>query len=72
METKTCPKCGKQMIRRYRDYILCTYPPQLVWYWWCGCGHIEPGGVEGTPLPEETAQQEWERANDAALPAPPA
>ena len=72
METKTCPKCGKRMIRRYRNYALATYPLQRPWDWWCGCGYGEEGGVERELTLDEMAQREWEMINDVALPAPPA
>jgi len=63
METKPCPSCGKLMIRCYANYILCTYPPQHPYDWWCGCGHSEAGGVERCELPKNTLMRQWEAAN---------
>jgi len=64
METhKICPVCGSKMIKRYENYVLTTYPPQYPWYWWCGCGHTEPGGVERGMTAEEIDRIEWEIIN---------
>jgi len=65
LETKKCPKCGKNMIKRYGNVFL-TKPPTYLWYWWCRCGHIGPGGIE--KLEENTSDKEfyeklWEEAN---------
>ena len=62
-ETKTCPACGKNMIRRSKDLVLLTYPGKRVWYWWCACGHAEHGGSESPRTEEEIARAEWERVN---------
>ena len=72
METKTCPKCGKQMIRRYRDYVLLTYPVQRPWDWWCGCGYSEEGGIELDKTEDQIVREQWEIVNDASVPTPPA
>jgi hypothetical protein len=64
METKTCPKCGKKMIKRYTNEVLTSYPPQYPWNWWCGgCGHTERGGIERGRSMEDGYQQAWEAAN---------
>ena len=63
MKTKVCPVCGKKMIKRYKDYVLMSYPPQYPWYWWCGCGHEEPGGVERGIAAEEMVMAAWREIN---------
>lgn len=61
--SKACPECGKLMIRRWTGTELLTYPPGYPWYWWCGCGHEEEGGVERAKTEEEIARKEWEALN---------
>ena len=63
VEIKRCPQCGKKMIRRYRPYVLCSYPSLHPWDWWCGCGYSEVGGVERSMTLEEMVRREWEGAN---------
>ena len=60
-ETKPC-KCGKKMIKRYGGMLL-TYPTQLCYDWWCGCGHTETGGTETQKTEEEILKEKWEEAN---------
>jgi len=60
---KTCPKCGKNMIRKYMDITLTSYPPLFHWQWWCACGHEENGGVDVIMYPQELDRQRWLEAN---------
>jgi hypothetical protein len=62
-QTKPCPVCGKKMIRKYRHYIMATYPASHPWDWWCGCGHKEEGGIERGITPDEALRIQWEEAN---------
>ncbi len=63
-ETKKCPKCDKNMIKRDGSIVLTSYPPQYPWHWWCGgCGHVEKGGIRSGQTSDEIYQKEWERAN---------
>jgi len=71
METATlieegpkCPKCGMKMIKRYEGYVLTLYPAQYPWYWWCGCGHTEEGGIEVGETEPQSARKEWEILNN--------
>ena len=62
---KRCPKCGKSMIKRHRNSVYLTDPPQRPWYWWCGgCGHEEEGGVDSSMSQEELWHRIWEAAQD--------
>ena len=61
-----CPKCNSQMIKRYENRVLTTYPPQYPWYWWCGCGHEEGGGIERCTTEEEAAMMSWKAVNDSS------
>ena len=63
--TKPCPACGKKMIRRNANYVLCTYPPIQPWDWWCACGHTEKGGEERGKTNEEILREQWEIAQHA-------
>jgi len=60
-----CPECGKKMIQRFTGVVLCTYPAQYPWDWWCGCGHKEKGGVTRGKTEEEIAREEWEALNQS-------
>ena len=60
---RICPKCGKKMIKRYENFILATNPPQYPWYWWCGCGHIERGGIDRGMDVDELYRRIWETTN---------
>jgi len=62
-EMKICPECGKKMIKRYENYIYPTNPPQRPWYWWCGCGYREDGGIDMGFTEEEIYRLEWEIVN---------
>jgi len=62
-ENKICQKCNSKMIKRSTGVVLTSYPPQYPWYWWCGCGHTERGGVERGKTNEEIAHEEWEKLN---------
>ena len=62
-EVKICKKCGKKMIKRYRNEIYPTYPAQYPWYWWCKCGHTEEGGVERGLTEDEYYEKLWEEEN---------
>ena len=61
-EEKICPKCGAKMTQEWDNEVLCTYPPQYVWYWFCGCGHRERGGVVQEVM--ETSMDIWKRLNN--------
>ena len=64
METKNCV-CGKKMIKRFSNFVYCTYPPQHPWKWWCGgCGREEEGGIEVGKTQEDVYREEWEKANE--------
>jgi len=57
-----CPKCDKEMIKRPTGNILCTYPPQFPWNWWCGgCNHYEQGGVDRGKTDDEIYREEWQK-----------
>jgi len=60
---KICPNCGKKMIKRYEDYILLTNPPQHPWFWWCGCGHKEKGGIDKGESIGEIYREIWKDIN---------
>jgi hypothetical protein len=66
METRTCPQCGRQMIRKYTGAVLPSYPAQRPWNWWCGCGHAESGGVDRDLTDEESLHLRWELSNQLA------
>lgn len=60
---RICDKCGKRMIKKYANFVLTLCPPQHPWDWWCGCGHVEKGGIERGKTPEEVLMEAWEAAN---------
>ncbi len=62
-ETRTCPKCGAQMIRRRTGVLLLVRPALPSFEWWCGCGHREPVQDEPRQLTDAEARAEWERVN---------
>lgn len=62
-ETKTCPICGKQAIRRRTGHAIMTYPEQYATEWWCGCGYREPAENQRGMTQEELARAQWEAAN---------
>lgn len=64
-ETKICPICGKKMIKRYHNHDYPTSPVQYPWYWWCGCGNTEQGGVDRGKTDKEIAREEWKEINEA-------
>jgi hypothetical protein len=63
MANKVCPKCGKNMIRKYRNLVLTSMPPQYPWIWWCACGHEERGGVDAGVSQRELDMNRWKEAN---------
>jgi predicted RNA-binding Zn-ribbon protein involved in translation (DUF1610 family) len=63
MQTKPCPKCGKQSILRETGMVLSSYPAQRLREWWCACGHREQGPVLREITEEEFLLKQWERAN---------
>jgi len=65
--TKECPKCGRRMIKRYEDSILLTHPPQAPWYWWCGCGYREEGGVDRAVTNDEWYKMIWREINKSII-----
>jgi hypothetical protein len=58
-----CKKCGSEMVKAYSNIVLTSYPPQYPWYWYCGCGHTEDGGIERGKTYEEQLREEWENKN---------
>ena len=77
IETKPCPKCGKQMIKWDQMTVYATNPPQYPWDWRCGCGHQEKGGVRRGKTMEDLFVERWTDANigptstyDVNLPLP--
>ena len=53
------------MIKRYGSVFL-TKPPTYLWYWWCKCGHIGPGGIdklEEDQTDKDLYEKLWEEAN---------
>jgi hypothetical protein len=60
---KQCSECNKKMIKRYDNRVFASNPPQYPWYWWCGCGNTESGGVERGKTEEETYMEIWENEN---------
>lgn len=63
MDKLVCSQCSKDMIKRYHHTVLLTNPPQYPWYWWCGCGHTEAGGIERGQTADEAYREIWEKAN---------
>ena len=64
LDTKICPKCGKQMIKTTTGVALTSYPPQYPMQWWCGCSYTERAEtIRGTTV-EESRQKEWEELNE--------
>ncbi len=61
--TKPCPKCNKKMIVLWQGQMMCSNPPQQRWYWWCGCGHSECGGVHVYRDTSPSIKERWEAAN---------
>ena len=57
-----CTKCNSNMIKRYENRVLCSYPPQYPWYWWCKCGNKEQGGTERGTTTEELYDIKWKQA----------
>lgn len=51
------------MIQQFDDIVLCSYPPQYPWHWWCGCGNTERGGILRGKTQEQFARESWEEAN---------
>ena len=62
---KKCPNCGEVMIKRSRQYMLLTYPPQYPWDWWCGgCDIYVEGGTERGRTAEELYMEKWKQAQN--------
>jgi hypothetical protein len=51
------------MIKKSANIMLCSYPAQYPWNWWCACGHEEHGGVDVGTTMEEINRKRWEEAN---------
>ena len=64
MDYKTCPQCGKNMIRKSTHVVLTSMPPQYPWIWWCACGHEESGGTDVGMSPQELDRRRFEAANE--------
>ena len=65
-EHRVCPNCGKLMIKRVSTEIddVIDGLPAKEWWWHCGCGAKETGGVlKGVPE-LEYLKREWERVNN--------
>ncbi len=72
-----CAKCGKVMIKRCEEntamyparytiadeWILMDTPLQLPFFWWCGCGHREDGGIDHGKSGDEIYKRLWKQAN---------
>ncbi len=63
-----CPKCANQMVRRFEDGCLLTYPWELKWYWWCMCGYALTGGFMNGEDETKIAEEEWRRLNGKSIP----
>jgi hypothetical protein len=57
--------CGKKMIKRDTDRMLTTYPPKVIWVWWCGnCGSSKEGGAWAVVgLGDDYWKCQWEKEN---------
>lgn len=62
-ETRPCPQCGANMLRRPTGNALLTHPVQYPTRWRCGCGHSEPGEPIREQTPREKFLEDWQRAN---------
>lgn len=61
---KTCPNCGKRMIKWGMD-IGSTWE-QWVWEWRCGCGHTESGGIAKTKTNDDMFLRMWKSSQKSA------
>lgn len=59
-----CPECNCIMLKRYENITLTSLPPQRPWYWWCGCGHTEKGGIEKGKREDEIYMSAWKKQNN--------
>lgn len=64
-ETKGCA-CGKRMIGCYDESRMRETPPKMQWFWWCGCGKQELGGVWHPVTRDEALMDRWQRVNETA------
>lgn len=62
-QTRTCPRCSKQMLLRRTGEALLSSPPQYPTRWRCGCGHSEPVPTERGITPTESFNRDWLAAN---------
>ena len=62
-DTKVCPKCGKLMIKIYKNEVLTSYPAQYPMSWWCKCGHTEDAGVERGITTDDINNARWNSVN---------
>lgn len=68
-ETKKCPLCGKNMILRSLNVVLCSNPPQYPQEWWCGgCNVTEKGPTLRGVTIDEYNYERWEQENEANTP----
>jgi len=62
-ETKTCPDCGRLMIRISDGRCLTSYPTQYPMIWWCNCGHHENAGTDHDKTAERIQLERWAAVN---------
>lgn len=54
-------QCGKRMVGRIDKSN--AHQGWLRWYWWCGCGNVQEGGVWHPVTEDEAVYARWEKAN---------
>jgi hypothetical protein len=66
MQTKACPKCGKQAILIRTGHAFVRWDTEHQRIWWCNCGLRETGPVEVERhlTVDDIAQAQWERAQE--------
>lgn len=64
-EEKTCPNCGKQMIKWNINHRMIEYTSEYPWGWHCRCGNIEPWGItKAAWANDEIFLEFWEKAQE--------
>ena len=64
--TMTCPKCDKQMIKKFIRFSTAVSPRKAAYQWFCRCGHTENGGNDMEYSEQEFYQERWDRAQKKA------
>ena len=63
-QTSPCSVCNKNRVKVSSGIVLCSYPAQYPWDWFCGqCNTRERGGVDITMTIEDLNRKQWEEAN---------